>query len=78
MFLAYFYSLTIAGYIKGNNELICMSMKRELALIPFLLPVAVIFVMVIIPGGTVKIEKTSKGIHAADTAWILTSTALVF
>jgi ammonium transporter, Amt family len=55
-----------------------MSMNRKLALIPFLVLVAVIIVTVIIPGGTVNTEKALKGINAADTAWMLTSTALVF
>ncbi|MEO6252184.1 MAG: ammonium transporter [Ferruginibacter sp.] len=53
-----------------------MSMNQKKALVPFLLLVTVVIVSLIFPSVT-KNDVASTNINGADTAWMLTATALV-
>lgn len=53
-----------------------MSMSRRLALLPFILLLAILVLSFIFPGNPVK-GINQEGISFPDTAWMLTSTALV-
>lgn len=54
-----------------------MSMNRRLALIPFLLLAGIAIFSVFFPSVTKPATTASDGVNAADTAWMITATALV-
>src|SRR6478735_2318437 len=66
------YLISIAAI---HLKTLCMSMNRKLAFVPFLLLVAIVLSTLLFPGSHAPADTTP--INGADTAWMLTATALV-